>query len=100
MFEPLLRNFVDNPVVVQFVHRWLAWGVAIFAFFLAAAARRGGFPVSSAAVTIAVLLQILLGIMTLLSGVALWIAAAHQAMAALLLAAILAAAHRLGKRPA
>jgi heme A synthase len=32
----------------------------------------------------------------LLSGVELWIAASHQAMAALLLAAALVAAHRLG----
>ena len=25
MLEPFLRNFVDNPIVVQFVHRWLAF---------------------------------------------------------------------------
>jgi cytochrome c oxidase assembly protein subunit 15 len=47
-----------------------------------------------------VTLQILLGILTLLSGVELWIAASHQATAVLLLASALVAAHRLGERPA
>jgi cytochrome c oxidase assembly protein subunit 15 len=44
--------------------------------------------------------QIVLGIATLLSGVEFWIAVAHQAMAALLLAAMVAAAHVLGTRRA
>ena len=98
MLEPALRNFADNPVVVQFVHRWLAWGVAIFALLLAAAARRRLFHALSAAVTIAILLQIGLGILTLLTGVALWVAAAHQTMAAMLLAVIVWTAHGLGER--
>jgi len=100
MLEPWLRNFADNPIVVQFVHRWLAWGVAILILFLAAACRRQGLSALSAMVTLAVLTQILLGILTLVTGVELWIAAAHQGMAALLLAAILAAAHRLSARGA
>jgi cytochrome c oxidase assembly protein subunit 15 len=100
MLEPFLRNFVDNPIVVQFVHRWLAWIVAAFAWALALAAWRRDLPVHAATVTGAVLLQILLGILTLLSGVHLWIAVSHQAMAALLIAAIVATAHRLGERPA
>jgi cytochrome c oxidase assembly protein subunit 15 len=44
----------------------------------------------------AVLLQILLGIATLLSGVELPLAVAHQAMAALLLAAVVVTSHELG----
>ena len=46
----------------------------------------------------AVFTQILLGILTILSGVKIDIAVAHQGMAALLLAAIITAAHRLGGR--
>jgi cytochrome c oxidase assembly protein subunit 15 len=96
--EPWLSNFVDNPIMVQFVHRWLAWLVAAAAALLAAAAWRRGHPLAAAAVVAAVAVQILLGILTLLSGVELWVAAAHQAMAALLLAAIVVAAHRLGEQ--
>jgi cytochrome c oxidase assembly protein subunit 15 len=97
MLEPFLRNLVDNPMVVQFVHRWLAWAVAAFVWALAFAAWRRALPLHAAAVGAAVFLQILLGILTLLSGVHLWIAVSHQAMAALLLAAIVTTAHRLGE---
>ena len=43
-------------------------------------------------------MQIALGIATLLSGVAIPIAAAHQAVAALLLGSVVWAAHGLGRR--
>lgn len=98
MLEPFLRNFVDNPIVVQFVHRWLAFAVAAIAAILAAEAWRRRFPLPAAAVVGAVLVQIVLGIATLMSGVALWIAVSHQAMAAILLASIVWTAHRLGER--
>jgi cytochrome c oxidase assembly protein subunit 15 len=100
MLEPLLVNFVDNPIVVQFVHRWLAFVVAAGALLIAAQAWRRGFQFIALAVIFTVTLQILLGIGTLISGVELWIAVAHQGMAALLIGAIAAAAHRLGARPA
>jgi cytochrome c oxidase assembly protein subunit 15 len=48
----------------------------------------------------AVTIQIVLGIATILSGVQLWLGVAHQGMAALLLAALVVAAHRLGERAA
>jgi cytochrome c oxidase assembly protein subunit 15 len=98
MLEPFVTNFVDNPIMVQFVHRWLAWLVAAAALLLAARAWSSGFELRAAAVVAAVTIQIALGIATLLSGVELWIAVAHQAMAALLIAAIVAAAHPLGAR--
>ncbi|MFN3943806.1 MAG: COX15/CtaA family protein [Allosphingosinicella sp.] len=96
MLEPWLRNFVDNPIVVQFVHRWLAFAVAGVALALAWRAWRAGFAAEGAAVAGLIVVQILLGIMTLLSGVELWVAVAHQGVAALLLVAIVLAAHRLG----
>jgi heme a synthase len=94
LLEPFLRNFVDNPIVVQFVHRWLAFAVAAAAILLALHAWRRSERTAAAALVAAVALQILLGILTLLSGVDLEIAAAHQGMAVLLLAALLIAAHR------
>jgi cytochrome c oxidase assembly protein subunit 15 len=42
--------------------------------------------------------QILLGIFTVLSGVAIWLAALHQAVGAALLAATVWGAHVLGRR--
>jgi cytochrome c oxidase assembly protein subunit 15 len=97
MLEPFLRNFADNPILVQFVHRWLAFAVAAAALVLARSAWRSGHRQAAGALVAAVTLQILLGIFTLLSGVELWIAASHQGMAVLLLAATLVAAHRLGE---
>ena len=96
MLQPFITNFVDNPIVVQFVHRWLAWAVAAAALLLSARAWAGGFQLRAGALIAAVTLQILLGIATLLTGVELWIAVAHQAMAALLLAAAVAAANGIG----
>jgi cytochrome c oxidase assembly protein subunit 15 len=100
MLQPFITNFVDNPIMVQFVHRWLAWGVAAAALLLSARAWSRGLHLHAAALIAAVTLQIVLGIFTLLTGVELWIAVAHQAMAALLLAATVVAANALGRRTA
>ena len=97
MLEPWLRNFADNPIVVQFIHRWLAFVFAGVAALLARAAWKRGRQWEAAALVLAVAVQILLGIFTLLSGVEITIAAAHQGMAAVLLGTVLVAAHRLGQ---
>ena len=95
--EPALRNFADNPVTVQFVHRWLAFVVAGFATALGLRAWLRGLRLEAVALIGAVTAQISLGILTLLSGVQIDIAVSHQAMAVLLLAAMVTAAHRLGE---
>ena len=97
MLEPALRNLVDNPIVVQFVHRWLALVAGAVALWLAWRAWTAGLAREAAALAAAVPVQILLGILTLLSGVQMDIAVAHQGMAALLLIAMVVAAHRLGE---
>jgi cytochrome c oxidase assembly protein subunit 15 len=98
MLKPALRNLVDNGIVVQFIHRWLAWGVAAAVGALAYGAFRREWNVWGAALVGAVAVQISLGIATLLSGVRIPIAAGHQGMAVVLLGTILAASHRLGER--
>jgi cytochrome c oxidase assembly protein subunit 15 len=100
MLVPWLRNLVDNPIVVQFIHRWLAFVFAAAAVLLAARAWARGLWVEASALVLAVAVQILLGIFTLLTGVDLTIAAAHQGMAAVLLGAVLVTAHRLGQAKA
>jgi len=98
MLEPFFVNLVDNPIVVQFVHRWLAWAVAAAAAVLAVMAWRRGAYAAASALVVTLCMQIALGIATLLTGVELWVAVAHQAMAALLLAAAVASAHAVGRR--
>jgi cytochrome c oxidase assembly protein subunit 15 len=100
MLTPFLANFADNPVMVQFVHRWLAFAVAALAIALALAAWRSRLRGPAAALLAAVLIQLLLGILTILTGVEIRIAVAHQAMAAMLLGTMVFAAHRLGERGA
>src|SRR3954468_9542179 len=90
MMRPWLANLVDNPIVVQFIHRWLAWAVALAVALLVAAAWVRGRRGYATALVIAVAFQISLGIATLLSGVRIPLAAAHQGMAVILLATILA----------
>jgi cytochrome c oxidase assembly protein subunit 15 len=96
MLKPFLVNLADNPIVVQFIHRWLAFVVAAATILLALIAWRRDVRLSAVVMVAAVIGQIVLGIATLLSGVELSIAVAHQAMAALLLAAVVVTAHGLG----
>jgi len=94
----VVRNAIDNPIVVQFIHRWFAWVVAVGVVALTIhAQRRGATGYGHAALTL-VVVQIGLGIATLLTGVDLHVAVTHQAVACLLLATLVAAAHRLGRR--
>jgi cytochrome c oxidase assembly protein subunit 15 len=86
----------DNPIW-SVRPRWLAWrGRGRGA--LAVQAWRRGLAAAATALVAAVLVQILLGIATILTSVELWIGVAHQGMAAILLGAIVVAAHRLGER--
>jgi heme a synthase len=93
--EPFIRNFVDNPITVQFVHRWLAWVVLIFAVVLARQVKKVGGRRESIILHSAIGTQILLGIWTLLSGVHLHVAVAHQGMAVLVILGFVMVAHRL-----
>ena len=96
----MLQNLADNPIVVQFVHRWWAWTTVVAVLIVAQMAKSAGVKGPAHAIATAVTLQILLGIATLLTGVAIPIAVAHQAMATLLLAALVWGAHAIGRTPA
>jgi cytochrome c oxidase assembly protein subunit 15 len=100
MTDPLWRNAVDNPVAVQFIHRWLAFVAAAGVVWLGLRAIRAGAPRVGWAVIVLIAAQIVLGIATLLSGVEIIVAVAHQANAALTLIAATAAAHAVSRRTA
>jgi cytochrome c oxidase assembly protein subunit 15 len=99
MVDPGWRNAVDNPVVVQFIHRWWAFVTAAGLVWLAVRATRTGAKAGWWVIAL-VALQIVLGIATLLSGVQIDLAVAHQANAALLLIATVFAAHAVGRQTA
>jgi heme a synthase len=89
-----------DPFLLHFTHRWWAWVVvAVLVLFArrlrrVEGGRRAGIAIHSAFGT-----QILLGILTVLSGIALWLAVLHQMTGALLLATTVWGAHVLGRRP-
>ena len=95
MVGPAWRNAIDNPVMVQFIHRWFAFVAAAAIGALAFRVRRTAPRLATTLVAL-VIAQIALGIATLLSGVEIVTAVAHQANAALLLIASVAATHRKG----
>jgi cytochrome c oxidase assembly protein subunit 15 len=93
--------FTHDPYLLHFMHRWWAWVVVLVLILFARQVRKleGGRP-ASIAIHSAFGTQILLGILTVLSGVAIWLAVAHQATGALLVAATVWGAHKLGSRRA
>ena len=97
MIDPWYMNFVNNMATVQFDHRAIAWVLAVLVPVFWWRARGASTPVRTAAhiLLAALVLQIALGIATLLLAVPLPLAAAHQAGAMLLFAASLNASHTL-----
>jgi len=84
--------------LIHFMHRWWAWVVVAVLVLFARKLRRidGGRP-ASIAIHSAFGTQIILGILTVLSGIAIWLAVLHQATGALLVAATVWGAHELGR---
>jgi heme a synthase len=85
----------NDPYLIHFIHRWWAWVVVaalvIFARRVRTHSRRASTAIHAAFGT-----QILLGIATVMSGVAIPLAALHQAVGALLVAATTWGAHAVG----
>lgn len=88
----------NDPFLVHFIHRWWAWVAAVALILLARRAKKAGGHGPSIAINAAVGTQIILGIATVLSGVALPLAALHQAVGALVVASATWGMHRVGKR--
>ncbi len=93
----LLYAATHDPFLVHFIHRWWAW-VVLAALLIMARKVRAFDRRPSIAVHSTVGVQILLGIATVMSGVQLWLAAAHQLVGALLVVTVTWCAHVLGRR--
>ena len=99
--SPVWHNFIGNVAAVQFDHRLLATltASAALATIVMGVVRRHVLPVASgmalAFLGCVVALQYGLGVTTLITGVAVPLAVAHQATAVALLASALVLAHTL-----
>lgn len=91
---PLWRNFFENAVTVQFVHRCLALAVTVLLAYSVLQARKQLFKTGYGWVLIALIVQVGLGISALLMKVPVTLGALHQAGAVALLASTLYVAHK------
>ncbi len=93
-----LFAMTHDPFLLHFMHRWWAWVVvAVLVLFARRVRRVEGARPASIAIHSAFGTQIVLGILTVLSGIAIWLAVLHQATGALLVAATVWGAHELGR---
>ncbi|PWL38282.1 heme A synthase [Flagellimonas aquimarina] len=99
--QPLLKNFIEGKSGVQFIHRYLAYivvGLIVLLWYRTrkiecTAMQKNGIKALLALVG----LQFLLGVLTLIYAVPLWLGVAHQIGAFFLLAAMTYTLHRFSK---
>lgn len=99
--QPVWKNFVEGKSGVQFVHRYLAY-VVVFVIGLIWFKGRKKYetPLQLKALNVLaglVVLQFVLGVMTLLLRVPVWLGVTHQMMAFFLLAGMTFTLHRFSK---
>lgn len=97
--SPVMANFVENTATVQFAHRWLAVATALVVWAYAFRALKSGIDPRGKMLALGlagmILLQVAMGIATLLSFVWIPVAAAHQGGALVVVALILWSLHEL-----
>lgn len=102
MMEPALRNLVNNPFMIHFLHRTLGWLTLVVVGIWAVKARRYGTnrrqALSVHFLIGAVLLQFGLGVATVMTHVNITLAVVHQAGAVVLLAAGISGLHAFASR--
>jgi heme a synthase len=101
--EPAWLNLFENPATVQFTHRVLAISTLLGALLLWATGLRHATHRSQRlalhGLGASVLLQVGLGIATLLLYVPVWLGTLHQGGAVVVISAVLVVAHVCGRRP-
>jgi len=98
---PLIKNFIEGKSGVQFVHRILAYIVVVFISIIWTKTRKITLNKNQKngvnALLILVGLQFLLGVLTILMQVPVWLGVAHQIGAFFLLTAMTFVLHRFSK---
>jgi heme a synthase len=87
-----------DPILIHFLHRWWAWVAVAALVLLGRKLKQNQARNISIAIHSAFGVQILLGIATVISGMNIVLAVLHQAVGALLVAATVWGAHRLGHK--
>lgn len=90
--------FSSDPYLVHFIHRWWAWVAVAALVMLAVRVKRAGVRPASLAIHTTFGTQVLLGIATVMTGVNIGLAVAHQAVGALLVASVAWGAHVIGRQ--
>lgn len=94
--ESFIQAITGDPAIVHFLHRWWAWVVVGVLVMLARALKKRGLRGPFIAIHSAFGTQILLGVATVMSGVSIPLAVAHQLVGALLVLATVWGMHALG----
>lgn len=99
--QPVIKNFFEGKSGVQFVHRYIAYFVVgLIALIWVRSRKISRTPLQDKAlqsIAILVFVQFLLGVLTLIYAVPLWLGIAHQIGAFFLLAAMTFTLHRFSK---
>lgn len=90
----------NDPFLIHFLHRWWSWIAALALLLLARNLAQRGAAREARLLVAVVTVQMLLGIWTVISGVSMWVAVAHQVVGAILVAIAAAALHRQGRAAA
>jgi len=90
----------NDPFLLHFLHRWWSWIAALALLLVARTLAGRGARREAGLLVVVVAAQMLLGIWTVVSGVSMWVAVAHQVVGAILVAIAAAALHRLGRAAA
>ncbi|MBR9914239.1 MAG: heme A synthase [Algicola sp.] len=99
--QPLIRNFVEGKSGAQFVHRVFAFVVVFFIIAIWLKARQliltKNQVIGLNLLLLGVTIQFLLGVLTIIYAVPVWLGVAHQIGAFLLLSAMVFTLHRFSK---
>ncbi len=99
--QPVIKNFFEGKSGVQFIHRYLAYvvvGIIVYIWFKTGQTQRTALQEKGLKMLLAlVFVQFVLGVLTLIYAVPLWLGIAHQIGAFFLLAAMTFTLHRFTK---
>jgi cytochrome c oxidase assembly protein subunit 15 len=99
--NPIYKNFIEGKSGVQFAHRILAYIVVILIFMIWYKSKKINITSTQSkgikALLVIVTIQFLLGVLTILLQVPVWLGVAHQIGAFLLLSAMTFTLHRFSK---